>query len=112
MQRLPSHLRGAIGYSIDHIKEIFSNAYKSSKMYKKRMKIWYDQHIHQREFREANLVLPFNSGLNLFSGKLRSRWSGPLKVMKVYPYGAIDIGTEATRTLIMKWVAAQALHCE
>jgi len=44
------------------------------------------------------LVLLFNSRLKLFLGKLRSRWSGTFKVMKVYPYGAIDIGTEATGT--------------
>ena len=44
------------------------------------------------------MVLLFNSRLKLFPGKLRSRWSGPFKVMKVYPYGAIDIGTEATGT--------------
>ena len=41
------------------------------------------------------MVLLFNSNLKLFSGKLRSRWSGPLKVLKVYPYGAIEIGTDA-----------------
>jgi len=32
----------------------------------------------------------------LFPGKWRSRWSGPFRVQKVYPYGAFDIGSEAT----------------
>ena len=27
----------------------------------------------------------------LFPGKLKSRWSGPFTVVKVYPYGAVDI---------------------
>ena len=41
------------------------------------------------------MVLLFNSNLKLFSGKLRSRWSGPFKVLKAFPHGAIEIGTEA-----------------
>jgi hypothetical protein len=36
-------------------------------------------------------VLLYNSRLHLFSGKLRSRWSGPFIVKHVYPYGACDI---------------------
>ena len=36
-------------------------------------------------------VLLFNSRLKLFPGKLRSRWSGPFTVVKVYPYGAVEI---------------------
>jgi hypothetical protein len=41
-------------------------------------------------------VLLFNSRMKLFSGKLRSRWSGPFQVCKVYPYGAIEIFSEKT----------------
>jgi hypothetical protein len=36
-------------------------------------------------------VLLYNSQLHLFSGKLRSRWSGPFIVKHEYPYGACDI---------------------
>ena len=36
-------------------------------------------------------MLLFNSRLKLFPGKLRSRWSGPFTVTKVYPYGAIEV---------------------
>ena len=49
-----------------------------------------------REFREGELVIFFNSRLKLIPRKLRSRWSGSFKVLKVYPYGAIEIGTETT----------------
>jgi hypothetical protein len=45
----------------------------------------------RREFEEGDLVLLFNSRLRLFSEKLKSRWSGPFVVKKVYPIGAIDI---------------------
>ncbi|KAL4273433.1 hypothetical protein GQ457_13G016260 [Hibiscus cannabinus] len=36
-------------------------------------------------------VLLYNSRLKLFPGKLKSRWSGPFLVHKVYPYGAVEI---------------------
>ena len=36
-------------------------------------------------------VLLFNSRLRLFPGKLKSRWSGPFRLVKVYPYGAVDL---------------------
>ena len=39
-------------------------------------------------------MLLFNSRLKLFPGKLRSRWSGPFIVTKVYPYGAIEVFSE------------------
>ena len=38
------------------------------------------------------MVLLINSRLKLFPSKLLLRWAGPFKVMKVYPYEAIDIG--------------------
>ena len=47
---------------------------------------------------EGDLVLLLNSMLKLFLGKLHSKWLGPFKVMKVYPYGAINIGKEAIGT--------------
>ena len=39
-------------------------------------------------------MLLFNSRLKLFLGKLKSRWSGPFLVKKVFPYGAIDVWNE------------------
>jgi len=36
--------------------------------------------------------------LRLFPGKLRSKWSGPFQVRKVYPYGAVEIFSDKTRT--------------
>ena len=41
------------------------------------------------------IFLLFNSRLKLFSGKLHSRWPGPFKVLNVYPYGVIEIDTDA-----------------
>jgi len=69
----------------NELEKILSNAYESSKLYKEKMKSWHDRHINQREFWDGDLVLLFSSRLKLFSGKLHSRWSGPFKVMNVYP---------------------------
>ena len=41
------------------------------------------------------MVLLFNSRMKLFSGKLRSKWSGPFMVHKVYPHGAIEIKNQS-----------------
>lgn len=38
---------------------------------------------HKKRFNERELVLLFNSKLNLFPIKLRSRWSGSFHVKKV-----------------------------
>ena len=81
---------------LNEIEEIHFNAYESLKLYKGRMKSWHDRHIHSREFQEGDLVVLFSLRLKLFSSNLYLRWSGPFKVIKIYPYGAIDIGTEAT----------------
>ena len=70
------------------------NAYENFKLYKDRTKMWHDKHLMKKDFYEGELVLLYNSMLKLFSGKLRSRWSGPFKVVKVHPYGAIEISDD------------------
>jgi len=81
---------------LNELEEIRIDAYKSSRISKERTKRRHDKLIHMREFREGNSVLLFNSHLKLFPGKLRSRWSGPFKVLKVYPQEATEISTETT----------------
>ncbi|GJX93702.1 reverse transcriptase domain-containing protein, partial [Tanacetum coccineum] len=36
-------------------------------------------------------VLLFNSRLKNFSGKLKSRWSGPFTIVQVFPYGTVEL---------------------
>ena len=67
------------------------NAYENTKLYKDRTKMWHDKHSTKKDFYEGELVLLYNSRLKLFQGKLRSRWSGPFKIVKIHPYGAIEI---------------------
>ena len=78
------------------LKEIRLDAYESSRIYKERVKRWHDKFINHREFWEGDLVLLFNSHLKLFPRELRSKWSSPFKVLKVYSYGAVEINIYAT----------------
>ena len=48
-------------------------AYKSSRMYKTREKLFHDKHIHKKEFFSSQKLLLYDSRLQLFLDKLRSR---------------------------------------
>ena len=37
-----------------------------------------------------------NTRLRLFSGKLKSRWSEPSKLLRIYPHGVVDLLDEKT----------------
>ncbi|KAM6551667.1 hypothetical protein CsatB_001475 [Cannabis sativa] len=69
-------------------------SYENAKLYKEKTKRWHDKRIQHRVFEEGQQVLLFNSRLKLFPGKLKSRWSGPFTIVKVYPFGAVDIKNE------------------
>jgi len=81
---------------LSELEELRMDAYENARIYKERTKKWHDKHILKKNFKSGDLVLLFNSRLRLFPGKLRSRWSGPFQVHKVYPYGAIEIFYEKT----------------
>jgi hypothetical protein len=76
---------------LHELEEMRLHAYENAKIYKERTKRTHDERIMRRDFKEGDLVLLFNSRLRLFPGKLKSRWSGPFVVKKVYPFGAVDI---------------------
>ncbi|GJX91510.1 reverse transcriptase domain-containing protein [Tanacetum coccineum] len=44
-----------------------------------------------KDFKVGDKVLLYNSRLKMYPGKLKSKWSGPNIVKKVYPYGAVEI---------------------
>ncbi|OIT22437.1 hypothetical protein A4A49_58364, partial [Nicotiana attenuata] len=58
------------------------------------MKRQHDQNIVERNFKRGDMVLLYNSRLRLFPGKLKSRWSGPFRVVEVFPSRAVEIATE------------------
>ncbi|GJY20869.1 reverse transcriptase domain-containing protein [Tanacetum coccineum] len=66
-------------------------AYESSLIYKEKTKKIHDAKIKNREFYVGDRVLLFNSRLKLFSGKLKSHWSGPFTLAQVFPYGTIEL---------------------
>nr|GEU47015.1 reverse transcriptase domain-containing protein [Tanacetum cinerariifolium] len=51
----------------------------------------HDSKIKDRVFNISVRVLLFNSRLKIFSGKLKSRWSGPFTISQVYPYGTVEL---------------------
>jgi len=55
------------------------------------MKKWHDSRILRREFQVGDWVLLYNSRLRLFLGKLKSKWSGPFRVTRVFSNGAIEV---------------------
>ncbi|KAK8713370.1 hypothetical protein V6N13_148590 [Hibiscus sabdariffa] len=76
---------------LNELEEFRMQAYESARLYKEKTKRWHDKHIMPQHFHEGQQVLLYNSRLKLFPGKLKSRWSGPFIVHKVYPYGAMEI---------------------
>jgi len=74
------------------LEEWRKKAYHSAKLYKERTKRWHDHRIKQKEFKEGDKVLLFNSKVKLFSeGKLRSKWKGPYTVVNTSSHGVIRI---------------------
>ncbi|XP_015084260.1 uncharacterized protein LOC107027676 [Solanum pennellii] len=69
-------------------------AYESSAIYKKKMKKYHYQRIEKREFALGDLVLLFNSRLHLFPGKLKSKWTGPFLISKVFPHGVVEFSNK------------------
>ena len=47
--------------------------------------------ITGKNFNEGDQVLLYDSKLHLFSGKLKSRWTGPFIVQPAYPNGSVDL---------------------
>ncbi|XP_075077388.1 uncharacterized protein LOC142164108 [Nicotiana tabacum] len=79
---------------LHELEEFRFQAFESARLYKERMKLMHDKHIVDRNFKSGELVLLYNSRLRLFPGKLKSRWSGPFRVVQMFPSGAVEIESE------------------
>nr|GEV27875.1 reverse transcriptase domain-containing protein [Tanacetum cinerariifolium] len=71
---------------LNKLSELRDQAYENSLIYKERMKKLHDAKIKNRIFNVGDQVLLFNSRLKIFSGKLKSRWSGSFIISEIYPY--------------------------
>nr|GEW08038.1 reverse transcriptase domain-containing protein [Tanacetum cinerariifolium] len=76
---------------LNKLNELRDQAYENSIIYKERTKKLHDDKIKNRIFNVGDQVLLFNSRLKIFSGKLKSRWSGPFIISEIYPYGTAKL---------------------
>nr|GEZ72341.1 reverse transcriptase domain-containing protein [Tanacetum cinerariifolium] len=76
---------------LNELNELRDQAYENSLIYKEKMKKIHDSKIKNRIFNVGDRVLLFNSRLKIFSGKLKTRWSRPFTITKVFPYGTVEL---------------------
>nr|GEZ60532.1 reverse transcriptase domain-containing protein [Tanacetum cinerariifolium] len=76
---------------LNELNELREHAYKNSLIYKEKTKRIHDSKIKNRVFNVGDRVLLFNSRLKIFSGKLKTRWSGPFTITKVFPYSTVEL---------------------
>nr|GEX95559.1 reverse transcriptase domain-containing protein [Tanacetum cinerariifolium] len=73
------------------LNELRNQAYENSPIYKEKTKRLHDSKIKYRVFNIGDRVLIFISRLKIFSGKLKSRWSGPFTISHVFLYGTVEL---------------------
>nr|GEW03292.1 reverse transcriptase domain-containing protein [Tanacetum cinerariifolium] len=78
---------------LNELNELRDHAYENSLIYKEKTKRIHDSNIKNRVFNVGDQVLLFNSRLKIFSGKLKSRWSGPFTIAKAFPYGTVELSS-------------------
>ncbi|GJS53202.1 reverse transcriptase domain-containing protein [Tanacetum coccineum] len=76
---------------MNELNELRDSSLRNSLIYKEKTKKIHDSKIKNRVFNVGDRVLLFNSRLKIFSGKLKTRWTGPFTVAQVFPYGAVEL---------------------
>nr|GEY27232.1 reverse transcriptase domain-containing protein [Tanacetum cinerariifolium] len=76
---------------LNKLNELRDQAYENSLIYKDKIKRLHDSKIKDCVFNIGDRVLLFNSRLKIFSGKLKSRWSGPFTISHVFLYGIVEL---------------------
>ncbi|GKA64178.1 hypothetical protein Tco_0763784 [Tanacetum coccineum] len=76
---------------MNELNELWDQAYENSLIYKEKTKKIHDSKIKNRVFNVGDRVLLFNSRLKIFSGKLKTRWTGPFTIAQVFPYGIVEL---------------------
>ncbi|XP_049368993.1 uncharacterized protein LOC125833888 [Solanum verrucosum] len=86
---------------LHELDEFRIHTYENPKLYKEKMKRWHNKHIVTCTFTLGENVLLFNSRLRLFAKKLRSKWSGPLEVVRMTQHGAFEHKGETDPTFLV-----------
>nr|GEW14003.1 reverse transcriptase domain-containing protein [Tanacetum cinerariifolium] len=76
---------------LNELSELRDQAYENSMIYKERTKKLHDSKIKNHIFNVGDQVLLFNSCLKIFFEKLKTRWSCPFTITRVFPYGTIEL---------------------
>nr|GEU46273.1 ribonuclease H-like domain-containing protein [Tanacetum cinerariifolium] len=77
---------------LNELMELRDKAYENARIYKERTKKWHDSRLRgDKDFKNGDKVLLFNSRLKLHPGKIKSKWFGPFILKTMYPYRAIEI---------------------
>nr|GFA78260.1 reverse transcriptase domain-containing protein [Tanacetum cinerariifolium] len=76
---------------LNELNKLHDQAYENSLLCKEKTKRIHDSKIKNRVFNVGDPVLLFNSKLKIFSGKLKTYWSGPFTITKVFPYGTVEL---------------------
>ena len=76
---------------LNKMDEFRLDAYENAKLYKEHTKRWHDKHLIRRDFMVGERVLLFNTRLKLFPSKLKSRWTGPYEITKVFPFRDVEV---------------------
>ncbi|GKF65592.1 hypothetical protein Tco_0192109, partial [Tanacetum coccineum] len=78
---------------MNELNKLRDQAYENSLIYKEKTKKIHDSKIKNRVFNVGDRVLLFNSRLKIFSGKLKTRWTGPFIVTQVFHYGTVELSS-------------------
>ncbi|XP_076952746.1 uncharacterized protein LOC143626579 [Bidens hawaiensis] len=83
------------------LEELRDHTYAHSYCYKKQVKELQCRKLKGIEqLKCGDLVLWYNSRLRLFSGKLKSRWSGPFLITEVFPDGTVEIKDKGGTSMV------------
>ncbi|GKE00733.1 reverse transcriptase domain-containing protein [Tanacetum coccineum] len=76
---------------MNELNEFQDQANENSLTYKEKTKKIHESKIKNRIFNVGDRVLLFNSRLMIFSGKLKTRWTGPFTVTQVFPCRTVEL---------------------
>nr|GEX33834.1 reverse transcriptase domain-containing protein [Tanacetum cinerariifolium] len=94
---------------LNELNELRDQEYDNSLIYKEKTKKLHDSKIKNRIFNVGDWVLLLNSRLKIFSGKLKTRWSGPFTIPKVFPYGTVKLSQPDGPNFFGEWSSYETL---